>query len=649
MSLAKLVEMSNRYGADEAYVLAGGGNTSYKENGTLYVKGSGTSLGTITAERFVAMDMAKLTAMLEKAYPEDDTLREREALRDMMAARLPGEEAKRPSVEAILHAVFPHRYVLHTHPALVNGLTCGQEGEKALERLFKGRALWVPLIKPGYVLAKACHTLLSAKEKREGRFPQIVALQNHGLFVAADTVREIDTMMAEVMDTLFAQIRRVPDFSAAPFDAERAQAIAPALRMLYMEDQTACAVFCANVQAQAFAQSREALAPLLAPFTPDHIVYCKHTPLVIRAGDDPRAAFAQYKEENGFLPKIAVVEGLGFFALGKNKKEADIARALFLDAMKVAVFSEAFGGPLALPEDFTHFILNWETENYRQKVGLSGGAAGRLYGKVAIVTGGAQGFGKGIAETMAREGAALVIADLNGEGAEACAKELCAAYGEGRAIAAQVNVSEEASVERMVREAVLAFGGLDILVSNAGIAIAGSLEEMTRQKFELVSAVNYTGYFLCTKYATRPMKIQRQYKPELWMDVIEINSKSGLSGSNKNFAYAGSKFGGIGLTQSFALELVEHGVKANAICPGNLLDGPLWSDPEKGLFRQYLDAGKVPGAKTLEDVRRFYEAKVPMGRGCRTEDVGRAILYVVEQQYETGQAIPVTGGQVMVH
>ena len=128
-----------------------------------------------------------------------------------------------------------------------------------------------------------------------------------------------------------------------------------------------------------------------------------------------------------------------------------------------------------------------------------------------------------------------------------------------------------------------------------------------------------------------------------------ISSKSGLEGSNKNSAYAGAKFGVIGLTQSFALELVSDNIKVNAICPGNFLDGPLWADPENGLFVQYLEAGKVPGAKTLQDVRRSYESKVPLNRGCTTEDVVRSICYVVEQKYETGQAVPVTGGQVMLN
>ena len=144
------------------------------------------------------------------------------------------------------------------------------------------------------------------------------------------------------------------------------------------------------------------------------------------------------------------------------------------------------------------------------------------------------------------------------------------------------------------------------------------------------------------------MKIQYKYAPSEYFDIVQVNSKSGLEGSNKNFAYAGSKFGGIGLVQSFALELVEFNIKVNAVCPGNFLDGPLWSDPEKGLFVQYLNSGKVPGAKTVDDVRKAYEAKVPMNRGCFPHDVAVAIMYCMEQKYETGQAIPVTGGQVML-
>jgi len=265
----------------------------------------------------------------------------------------------------------------------------------------------------------------------------------------------------------------------------------------------------------------------------------------------------------------------------------------------------------------------------------------RLQDKVVVVTGAAQGFGEGIARCLAVEGAKIVVADLNYDLAKATAET----FG-GWAFA--VDVTNEEQVKNLVDATMEKFGRLDVFVSNAGVIKAGSLDELTLRDFEFVTRVNYTGYFLCTKYAAAAMKKQKAEHPERSFDIIEINSKSGLEGSNKNFAYAGSKFGGIGLTQSFAKELVEFGIKVNAICPGNFLDGPLWMDAENGLFVQYLAAGKVPGAKTVEDVKRYYESRVPLGRGCYPKDVACAIFYCVEQEYETGQAIPVTGGQNML-
>lgn len=268
---------------------------------------------------------------------------------------------------------------------------------------------------------------------------------------------------------------------------------------------------------------------------------------------------------------------------------------------------------------------------------------GRLAGKVTIVTGAAQGFGKGIAEELHREGATVIIADMN----QPLAEQVAAEMG-GNTTAISVNVSDEESVANLVAQTVERFGGLDLMVANAGVVRSGPLASFEKKDFDFVTNINYTGLFLCCKYAAIIMEAQHQADPDAMFDIVAMSSKSGLVGSNKNFAYAGSKFGAIGLVQSFALELCAHNIKVNAICPGNYLDGPLWSDPEKGLFVQYLQAGKVPGAKTVEDVRRFYEAKVPMNRGCLPLDVARAVMYCVEQKYETGQAIPVTGGQVML-
>ncbi|MCL2111855.1 MAG: SDR family oxidoreductase [Clostridiales bacterium] len=276
--------------------------------------------------------------------------------------------------------------------------------------------------------------------------------------------------------------------------------------------------------------------------------------------------------------------------------------------------------------------------------------AGREIGlaeRIFIVTGAAQGLGYGIAEALVSEGAKVCLADMNRQGVIDAAKQLSGKY-KAEVAGMCIDVSEEESVRTVVYGTVRHFGGLDVMIACAGIVRAGALPDMSKEDFELVNAVNYTGFFLCAKYAAAAMKEQRLLDPERTFDIVEINSKSGLVGSEANFAYAGSKFGGIGLVQSFALELAPFGIKVNAICPGNLLDGPLWNDPERGLFKQYLEAGKVPGARSVADVRAHYESKVPLGRGCRVEDVVRAVKYVVGQQYETGQAVPVSGGQVML-
>jgi sorbitol-6-phosphate 2-dehydrogenase len=269
--------------------------------------------------------------------------------------------------------------------------------------------------------------------------------------------------------------------------------------------------------------------------------------------------------------------------------------------------------------------------------------------RIALVTGGAQGFGEEIVRGIAASGALVFIADLNLEGAKKLAKKLNAAEKRTAAVAVPVNVSDEASVEALFKTIAETAGGLDLCISNAGVLRAGSVLEQDLADFKFVTDINYTGFFIISKHAGRLLRLQHSTAPDWKTDIIQLNSKSGLEGSNKNGAYAGGKFGGLGLVASFARELVEYNIKVNAVCPGNFLDGPLWSDPEKGLFVQYLNAGKVPGARTVADVRAWYEAKVPMKRGCTGPDVMRAIYYIVEQEYETGQAVPVTGGQVMLH
>ena len=647
-NIETLVNFSRRFGADANFVLAGGGNTSYKDENYLYIKGSGTALADMTADKFVKMNRAALAAIWDKKYSDDVSEREAQVLADLMAAREAGEESKRPSVETLLHDLFPQKFVLHVHPAAVNGLTCSKQGKAAALKLFPD-CVWVDESEPGYVLASLCRGELSAYAKKNGKAANLVFLQNHGVFFAADSEVELDAVVINVMGKIYGKITARPDFSPVDADLETAAKLAPALRMLYSADGMAKVKFTANAEIMKFAQSREAFAELTEPLTPDHIVYCKAEPLFVEEAtvDALKAAFETFVARRSFMPKVVFVKGIGMFTVGATLKDAETASAVWHDAMKITVFAGNFGGVSHMQPRLADFIVNWEAESYRSKVSLAAGAGKSLSGKIAIVTGSAQGFGEGIARYLAMEGAAVVIADMNAEGAAKTASAIAADTG-ADTISVSVNVSDEASVKAMIETTVAEFGGVDVFVNNAGIVRAGSLEEMTKSNFELVTAVNYTAYFLCAKYVSAVMKTQRAVAPEYMADIIEINSKSGLAGSNKNFAYAGSKFGGLGLTQSFARERAPYGIKVNAVCPGNFLDGPLWSDPERGLFVQYLNAGKVPGAKTVADVKAFYESKVPLGRGCLVEDVARAVLYIIAQKYETGQALPVTGGQEML-
>jgi sorbitol-6-phosphate 2-dehydrogenase len=258
-----------------------------------------------------------------------------------------------------------------------------------------------------------------------------------------------------------------------------------------------------------------------------------------------------------------------------------------------------------------------------------------LQDRIALVTGGAQGLGRAICLRLAQEGCHVVVADVNGEKAA----ETAALIQDRRSLALKVDVTDEAQVEAMVSRTVKEFGRLDLLVANAGILIAEEVTEFPAEKWRAVLNVNLFGYFLCAKHAARVMKPQGKGV------IIDINSKSGKKGSFKNSAYAASKFGGIGLTQSIALELAEYGVRVNAVCPGNLLDSPLWNEGPNALFKQYARNRGV----SEEEIRQIYVNQVPMKRGCTYDDVCNVVVFLASDQasYMTGQAINVTGGQEM--
>ena len=207
-----MIEISRFYGKDSSFLLAGGGNTSFKDDSYLYVKASGFKLASIGEDGFVKLDRNALNRIWEKRYPANVDLRENQALQDLLDTRA-GGETKRPSVESLSHAALPQKYVIHTHPTIVNGLTCSKSGRQIAEQLFHTRCMWIPLVSPGYILAKLIKTHLTVHEKKYNSLPDIILLENHGMFVGAETIGEIKTIHNFVTDTLKKRIVREPDLS----------------------------------------------------------------------------------------------------------------------------------------------------------------------------------------------------------------------------------------------------------------------------------------------------------------------------------------------------------------------------------------------------------------------------------------------------
>ncbi len=645
-----LIAISRKFGQDSRFVIAGGGNTSYKNEDKLWVKASGHALATITEEGFAVLDRSLLNPMGEKAYSDDTAIREEQVKNDLAIACLTKD--RRPSVETSLHNCMGFAFVVHLHPTLVNGLMCSVNAEAACKELFP-ESLYIEYTDPGYTLFKKVYDRIQAYKEANGKEPQVIFLQNHGIFVGGDTTAEIEGIYSEIIGKIEGKVAALPEGETAV--SESVTDVVPAIRQMLSRSGRGCKTLkvTKNALVDYFLDGKSGFDRIAKPFTPDIIVYCKSAYIFIDAESDEEILkqteekIEAFASERGYTPKVLLIKGIGLIAAGDNAKNAQIITDVFTDAMKVAYFAGSFGGEHPMEQAWIDFIDNWEVENYRRKV-AAGSSRGRVEGRTIIVTGAAQGFGEGIARELMAQGANIVVADLNEATGEKTAASFNEKAGANKAIFVKTNVADMASLQNLMKETVLNFGALDAFVSNAGVVRAGGLDVMTPENFEFVTKINYEAYFFCAKVASHIMKIETKYDPDYFADIIQVNSKSGLRGSKANFAYAGGKFGGIGLTQSFALELAPYRVKVNSICPGNYYDGPLWSNPENGLFIQYLNAGKVPGAKTVQDVKDYYLAQVPMRKGCNPVDVCKAILYAIDQTGETGQAIPVTGGQVML-
>ena len=369
MSLKDLVQVSQRYGSDPEWVLAGGGNTSLKHDTTLWIKASGFPLATIEESGFATMDRRRLQAIWNSTYPSNPDEREAAALAELMAARTEGEE-KRPSVETLMHELFPFSLVVHTHPALANGITCAHQGQLYASRLFGSRVLWIPAIEPGYILATEMRRLANEHAERVGSFPQIVLLQNHGLVVAADTVSEINKLHATVRRTITGHVKRKPEMKDDSAEyAAAADRWSATIELAFAMDVYLS--FFTSPELRTRLESRTSFEPFALAYSPDHIVYAGAEPLFVPAGalstaSGIRGLLDEFRARTGKRPRILAIEGLGAFGVDVTKTGAQKAAALFNDEVRIAAYAESFGGVRPLDQHLIEFIDGWEVERYRK-------------------------------------------------------------------------------------------------------------------------------------------------------------------------------------------------------------------------------------------------------------------------------------------
>jgi len=662
----ELVALSRHFGSDAKFVIAGGGNTSFKTLDSLYVKGSGVALGTIDADGFVEMDREALAALTNQDLGSIPDEREARFKNAILAARVRPEKAQRPSVESVLHNMLPRRFVVHTHSTEANMLSCSMMGEKLAAEILGGEILWIPYVDPGFTLAKTLRCALEAYGTRTGRdCPPAVLMQNHGLIVCGETAAEIIERTNWILDQIETYRERLPagemfgkmERLSGDQAHSLVEILGPVLRTLLAEgDRLKVVTFDDSDVALSLAGGENGrLAASGGPLTPDQIAYCYSYPLWFEShvNEPPeviiprlRDAIMRHRKKTGSAPLIVLVKGLGFFAVGDNFSLAHAARLAYLETIKVMSGAQRMGGVRVLPDREREFIEHWEVEAYRRGVAAAGGHKSPANGLIVVVTGAEQGFGLEVAQSLAEDGAHVMICAKDMEVARAHAEKISAECGTGRGTALASDMVSDESISGAFHNVVRTYGGFDVVICHPGELRGESVKTQPEQEFDLVSAMSNKDCFAVVQRAAAILALQHAAKHDYWSDIIEIYSESGRISSNGNSADLASKFGVIGLPQSFALELVHNGIKVSSICLRNYADGPPGSDPETGLFVRYAGASSVAKAKTNdEEVLVIHAFKVPTGCGCTTADVTKVIYDLIAQKPHAEQDYPIKGGQ----
>lgn len=665
--LDELVYRSNLIGTDRAVCNWGGGNTSMKtiekdfrgrDIEVMWVKGSGSDLATMKAHNFTGLKLEDIKPLIEREEMSD------EEMVAYLSHCMIDSNHPRASIETLLHAFLPYKHVDHTHPDAIISICCADNGKQLAEEIYGNRFVWVPYIRPGFTLSK-----MIAEGVQNNPNAELVLMEKHGLVVWGDTAQEsYDKTIAiinEAESYIHNKIEEEKVFGGAKYPAlkeEEAEEILsqvmPIIRGAVSGEKQMLLTYDREEDVLQFVNSKDAMnLSQIGAACPDHLVHTKRQPLYIEwdpvtkniaslkekiklGVENFKKEYTAYFERNKeagdqiseTAPRVILIPGIGMVNTGKTLAMAKVSGALYHRAISVMKGATTLGNFVSLNENESFKIEYWPLELYKLSLAPTEAEFSR---KIAFVTGGAGGIGSETCRLFAEQGAHVVIADLNIEGAEKVALEINEKYGSNRALAVKMDVTKEEAVKEAYKKTALTFGGVDIIVNNAGLATSSPFDETSLQEWNLNLNVLGTGYFLVAREAFKQMKEQG-----LGGSMVFIGSKNSVYAGKNVTAYSSVKAMEAHLARCIAAEGGEFGIRVNTVLPDAVLQGSaIWGS--KWREERAANYGIEP-----DQLEEHYRKRTTLLVNIFPKDIAEAICYFSSSKAEktTGCMLTVDGG-----
>ncbi|WP_286058058.1 bifunctional aldolase/short-chain dehydrogenase [Bacillus mojavensis] len=663
----ELVYRSNLIGADRTVCNWGGGNTSMKttekdfrgrETEVMWVKGSGSDLATMKAHNFTGLRLDDIRPLIERDQMSD------EEMVDYLSHCMIDSKHPRPSIETLLHAFLPYNHVDHTHPDAIISICCAVNGKQIAEDIYGSRFVWVPYVRPGFTLSKMIADGVANNPNAE-----LVLMEKHGLVTWGDTsekcYEKTISIIQEAEQYIHERINQKQRFGGRRYESlpadKRKQILAgimPVIRgavsdekqmILSYDDHEGVLEFVNSVQAPELSQ--------IGAACPDHLVHTKRVPLYIewnpetqdaqeledllksgieRFKAEYQAYFARNQQEGDQIfesaPRVILIPGIGMVNTGKSLAMSKVSGALYQRAIAVMKGSTSLGQFVSLNENESYHVEYWPLELYKLTLAPPEAEFSR---KVALVTGGAGGIGSAACRRFAVEGGHVIAADLNIEGAQKIAEEINETYGEGRAMAVKMDVTNEQEVQSAFEQAALTYGGIDIVVNNAGLATSSPFDETSLKEWNLNINVLGTGYFLVAREAFKQMKQQN-----IGGSMVFVGSKNAVYAGKNASAYSSVKALETHLARCIAAEGGEYGIRVNSVLPDAVLQGSaIWGSS----WREERAAAYGIEQDQLEE---HYRKRTTLLVNIYPQDIAESIAFLASSKAEktTGCMVTVDGG-----